>query len=80
MFTNSYSIDWSGQPRYVINAHSPLRAQEAGAGITKRLRGFPSKIDKKISSLGKSFLVIQDLLINTFGTFLAIRKNSGGFL
>ena len=29
----SYSRDWSEQPRYVINAHSPLRAiQDGGRG------------------------------------------------
>ena len=33
MFTNSYSRDWSEQPRYVTNAHSPLRAiQDGGRG------------------------------------------------
>ena len=33
MFTNSYSSDWNEQPRYAINAHSPLRAiQDGGRG------------------------------------------------
>ena len=36
--SNSYSRDWSEQPRYVINAHSPLRTiQDGGREKVERL-------------------------------------------
>ena len=41
----------------------------AAAGNSMRLKSSSLKIDKIISSLGKTFFLIDDVLISTFGTF-----------
>ena len=55
--SNSYSRDWSEEPRYVINAHSPLRAiQDGGRGIYEEVErlSFENR-QKKNNSSGKAF-------------------------
>ena len=59
----SYSRDWSEQPRYVINVHSPLRAiQDGGRGnFEEGERLFFENRFKKISSQGKVFFNIGSI-------------------